>query len=114
MAQGFQIPSILTRVSSMVDGGLSVGFHTKELSPEEKAQVLTYHNRSGWLVFAENEVPDTELPKGDADLKQKTPSQRLRAVIYVLYQQSHSSVPFAQFYEDFMDGLIIQTKEALV
>lgn len=111
--KGFSIPSIMTRVSSMVDGGLSIGFHTKELSPEEKAQAMAFHNQQGWLVFSENELQEQDMPRGDADLNRKTPSQRLRAVIYVLWQQSRTELTFPQFYEDYMDKLINQVKEAL-
>ena len=113
MAKGFQIPSILTRISSMVDGGLSIGFHTKELNPEEKALAMMHQGKHGWLIFSENEVPTTDMPKGDADLRQKTPSQRLRAVVFVLWQQSRTDVPFPAFYEDYMEKLINQVKEAL-
>lgn len=97
----------------MVDGGLSIGFHTKELSPEEKALAMMHQGQAGWLVFAENEVPKAEMPKGDADLRQKTPSQRMRNVIYILWQQSATDIPFPQFYEEYMEKLIVQVKEAL-
>lgn len=110
-----QIPAILDGASSLRDGGLSVRFHTQELSPEEKAKVMSWLQKFGWLLFDEQEFDDSlELEQVRRDTGGKTPSQRLRNVIHVAYQQSgRIDITFEQFYQQKMEGFINVVKSRL-
>ena len=112
---GFQVPAVLTRCNSTVDGGLSLGVHTKELDPIEKVSIMEFHNKEGWLLFSPNPVADTDLPKEKAEVGAKTPSQRLRSVLFVLWEQSTPDTrgDFEQFYSNRMEALIKKVKEKL-
>lgn len=44
-------------------------------------------------------------------VKPKTPSQRLRGVLYRLWEKDESDISFDQFYEDKMEVLIEYLKE---
>lgn len=114
MKKGFSVQAILTRCSSMIDGGLSLGLHTKELSSEEKIKVMDFHNQAGWLVFSANEVKDEDIPLQDAEMGNKTPSQRLRAVLFILFQQAGSPGDFDIFYKNKMESIIEHYKEKLI
>lgn len=116
---GFTVEAILTRAASLADGGLTVGFHTKELNADEKAKIMDFHNKNGWLLFSPNKLKDEDIPKADAEYETKTPSQRLRAVLYILWQQNDGRIDddridFEQFYRDRMEKLINQVKDKLV
>ena len=52
------------------------------------------------------EFQDKDIPKQQAEGKAKTPSQRLRAVMYIWYQQSNRTVDFEVFYREKMEKLI--------
>lgn len=114
--KAFTVPSILTRVSSLADGGMNVGFHTKELSANEKVEIMDFHNKQGWLMFKENEVKDEEVPTQDAEFNDKTPSQRLRGVLYVYWQQFGQKIEpdFTKYYLKTMESIIQKFKDKLI
>ena len=109
----FQTPAILTSLSYTNDGGLRMGFSTNELSEEDKIIAGKYHQQFGWLVFRPNQFSLTDLPKEQAEDKQKTPSKRLRAVLFVLWQQEGSNGDFEVFYREKMDKLINYVKDKI-
>lgn len=110
---GFTVEAILTRCSSTVDGGLNLSAHTKKLDPIEKVSVMEFHNKSGWLLFSPNPIKETDIPDKPAEIGSKTPSQRLRAVLYILWEQSNKPGTFDQFYADKMEALIEKVKDRL-
>jgi hypothetical protein len=110
---GFKVEAVLTRCASTVDGGLSLGFHTKELDPIEKVGIMEFHNKAGWMLFSPNQIEESDVPTIPAEIGSKTPSQRLRAVLYIMWQQQIKAPPFEEFYLDRMELLINQIKERL-
>lgn len=111
--KGFTTPAQLMSVRSMVDGGLGLSLHTNELTPDEKAEIMGYHMQAGWLLFSPNEITDSDIPKGMAEKDAKTPSQRLRAVIFILWKQSGDVDDFERFYEITMETFINSVKSKL-
>lgn len=116
MSKNFQVPATLEGVSLLKDGGCSLRFHTNELTPEEKTVISTYYQQFGWLLFSdqEHDEKDLELEAIRKDVGGKTPSQRLRGVLYILYQQSgRLDLTFEQFYAQKMEYIINQIKANL-
>jgi hypothetical protein len=109
----FIVPAILTRISFSKDGGLNLGFATNELKPEDKVSVSALHGGFGWLVFRENDLDVSLVPKEQAEDKTKTPSKRLRSVLYVLYQQKGVTQDFEVWYRKRMEKIIEQVKVKL-
>jgi hypothetical protein len=111
----FQVPAVLEGVTTLKDGGLSARFHTNELNKEDKLAVMDHLQQFGWLLFAPQEHDDSdELAEIRKDTGGKTPSQRLRATIYVYYQQSYQKdLTFEQFYQRQMERLINIVKQNL-
>jgi hypothetical protein len=115
VSKTFQIPSILDGISPLKDGGLSMRFHTNEVTDSEKLIALSFYQKFGWLLFQEQEHDDSlELESVRRDTGGKTPSQRLRSVLYILYQQSgKTDQTFEQFYATQMEKFINRVKENL-
>ncbi len=109
----FTAPAILTRIAYLKDGGLSIGFSTNELKDEEKLIASRFHNKFGWLLFSENEMNDTDIRHGQADDTGKTPSQRLRAVLFVYWKQLGEQGDFDDFYRTQMNRIIDGLKAKL-
>jgi hypothetical protein len=112
--KGFCVPSQIVGMRCLSDGGLSVNLHTKELPPVEKALIMEYINKAGWFLFSENSIKDEDVPKQDAELNQKTLSQRLRAVLFIWWQQLGEKEKFQDFYEDKMEKFIEHIKSKLL
>jgi hypothetical protein len=112
-----QLQGVLMRVSSLADGGLSVLFHTNEMSPEEKVEMMQEHGKFGWMLFSESVIQPVDIPRQDPDLEGKTPSKRLRNVIFVLWRQmkdaKKTQMNFEDFYRGQIESLIDKYKEKL-
>lgn len=88
----FQAPAIITGIKTMADNTLRVQVDCQEMPPEIEAIVLGIRNKFGWFCFKENEevkdgeidFPDLPMPRTDSN---KTPAQRLRSVLFVLWEK---------------------------
>jgi hypothetical protein len=112
--QKFQIEAILDGVTPLKDGGVSLRFHTNEISKADKVMLMDYYQSFGWLMFAANEFQESDVPKAGAkpDIGQ-SPSQRLRAVLFIKWKQSGGNGDFEAFYKQQLERFIDAVKAAL-
>jgi hypothetical protein len=116
MAKTFTSPATLTGISSKVDGGLSIRFVTKELTPEEKLTALEFQNEYGWVLFRQNEFTPEDVPDKDAENDEtKSPSTRLRNVLFVYWDQykKNKKIDFNTFYRQELEKIIDTVKDRL-
>jgi hypothetical protein len=98
------------------DGSVTIPCVTaEEIDTAKFAEIDYYRSQNGWFAFFPNEaeVDLTQIPKENANVEGgKTPSQRLRSVLYVLYTQTKTTKTFPQFYDENMEKFIdlIKTK----
>lgn len=114
----FQTPAILDVGSPTKDGGIRLKIETNEIAAEDIAFLMKeFNGRFGWFLFSANKIENDLIPEKDADAEGrriKTPSQRLRAVLYLWYQQiNDKSKTFDQFYVEQMEKVINKVKEKL-
>lgn len=87
----FQIPGMMTKFVSLPHNSLRITFETQEnIDKNQIHYLLNLINKIGWFSFAVSQIEAVDiekLPKIEPDFKGKTPSQRLRAKIYILGQQ---------------------------
>lgn len=89
----YQIAATLTRFASTPDRGLRITFETcRELNLETSANLQNSLNKIGVLAFSPDPFTTQQLEeidkiKVDYDDSGKPPSQRLRAVLYRLWEQ---------------------------
>lgn len=103
---------ILNRVATRVDGSLSLSFSTPELTNDEKLAFLQLQNTElKILLQASDSEPELKEIKGQFETK--TPSQRLRAVLYIHWKQASGEGEFEEFYRRQMDTIINQIKNKL-
>lgn len=111
-----QVAATVDGVSTLKDGGLSVRLHTQELNESEMTTMLQQRGKFGWFLFAEQAFNEDELELAEIrkDTGGKTPSQRLRGVLYIAYQQSGQlDKTFEQFYSERIERYINHVKAAL-
>lgn len=113
----FQVSSQIQKIQTLVDGGFKLDVITQELTPEEATLLLSLHKKQGWFLFKEapfKEEDLVDLPEIKPEFKgDKTPSQRLRAVLYVYWQQNGGKGDFDSFYKRQMERIINKIKEKL-
>ena len=107
---------ILVGASSRGDGSLSLRLATPELSAESKTAFFELLNQNLKVLIQPHGEP-AELHDVKAEFDQKTPSQRMRATLFVLHKQLTLSqkiaIPFEAFYLDQMNRLIQSVKDQL-
>lgn len=108
-----KVPAYFSGFSSRTDGSAGMRFATQEMSPEDFAQLQKHLNLFGWLIFKEGEVQQEDVPIEDAEEGGKSPSKRLRAVLFILWKQGDKKLDFESFYRQRMDQLIEVIKNKL-
>ena len=110
------LPAILSKVTSRRDRSYTLTFDTRELRGAEAATLLDQLQQEGWLLYSPNpDLKESDIPdeKANAMVGQKTQAQRLRGVIYRLWEQNGSNGNFEEYYRGVLEGLIEQIKERL-
>lgn len=110
-----KMPVIFKKAETMSDMGLKMVFETRELG-EDSAHVFSIVHKEAWLVISPNDdITEADIPdeKADSMTGQKTKAQRLRAVIYKLWEQAGSMGSFETYYQAKMEDIIDHLKERL-
>ena len=111
--QAVRTEAIFTGFSSKVDGSLSFRGTTPELSTPEKIAVMNLQGLlCEMLVFPKDER-DAEIVEVKHEMDHKSPSQRMRAVIFLLWKEAHEDSVFEQYYQRKMEALIEWLKSKL-
>ena len=113
MKQAIKFNSIISGASTKKDGSLGIRISTPELTEEEMATIFKLTGISCDVFIKPRDDELEEIVVVDKDLEQKTSSQRLRAVLFVLWKQEEGLGDFSVFYKDRMEKLITAIKNKL-
>lgn len=116
MGAPVKLPAIFTKAETLSDNSVKLIFATRELGGADTAQLFGMKGKEVWLLLAPDQSLDAvDVPKAkpDAGTGQKTPGQRLRAVLFVLYSQLGKPGDFEDFYRQKVERIIEQYKAKL-
>ena len=106
----FQVPAMIQGISTLKDKTLKfTAYTTIELPAEDKAKILGLEQDEGWLVFSTREITEADIPDEKVPVKeQKTQAQRIRGVLYVLWEAKHpkKDIDFETFYKQQTERII--------
>lgn len=101
----------IEQISTRQDGSLKIVLGTQELSPEEMAKLFDAFGK--FRGGEEGALESVKLNEQNAE-GIKTPAQRLRSVLFVLWkQQGQKYRTFDAFYSTYLESIIDQIKEKL-
>ena len=112
----------INKVSTLSDGTLSINIHTQELPDETMMRVFSLRKCPGMVLISSDDISKAEqegVEKFTTDFevgKTKTASQRLRAVLYRVWEQEgqpRGYKDFPVFYESQMERIINKYKSTL-
>ena len=119
----------IDKVSTLADGSLRIYIGTPELSNETMVNVFSLIKRPGYVLISTNplnqgQVDAVEKATINAEFNEKTPSQRLRAVVFKLWEKTQPKqingdsgemeyVEFDLFYKRQMNKIIDHFKTKL-
>lgn len=107
-----KLPATFMGFGSKSDGSAGLRFSTQELTSDEFAELKRNLNSFGWLVFAPQEA-EVEVPKEAISDDTKKPSQRLRAVLFLLWKKKGEEGDFDTYYRGQVEGIIDRIKAKL-
>lgn len=114
------LPAILEGVTTRKDKTVKLTFGTQELSPAEAGNVMALANSFCFLSIKKEDFTQTEKElmeqiKADSLTNNaKTPSQRLRSVLYVLFTKNNEGfAKFDAFYTHKIEQMIEHFKTKL-
>jgi hypothetical protein len=107
------IPAVLENYTPRADKSFSLRFSTQLLTTEQKLIIDKLHQSFVYLMIKESEIDNAEQKQMDSlqveigDQK-KTPGQRLRAVMYLLWKQDSEGFATAdEYYKNKMENIIL-------
>lgn len=115
----FSIPATLTKLTSRADRSYKIEFVTQEMSATDVAAASSMLHSFGTLALVSNEnapddvFSDIETPEMVLEQGEKSPSSRLRAVLFVLWKQKGTTNSFETFYKEWLEIIINQLKAKL-
>ncbi len=112
----FHLPVLFVKPVFKADRSVKLEFETRELNGLEIAILADSRQTEGWLVFSNSDdISEADIPdeKPDSMMGQKTQAQRLRGVIYRLWEQNGKKGDSEGYYRSVMESLIDQLKEKL-
>lgn len=97
--------AILQKVQTMADGSLKIVLNTREMSPEQMAQLFYHVNK---------EIVSVDIPD---ETQRKTKGQRLRGVLHVLWEndpeRKEKYETSALHYDSMMEKIIEHYREMI-
>ena len=118
-----QVPAVISKITTMGSGSIRLQVDTQEdVSPVAQVKIFTYYNKLGVFAFSKSNIDKDELIIPDynpVEKESKTPSQRQRNVIYLLWKQGGKRDLYGQecdsdtYYKQYMDKIINHLKEKL-
>ncbi len=109
---------ILEAISTRSDGSLKIVIGTNEVDSTEASRLFDLRNKFIKYLLSDNNIsPLDEQLIDDVKIrdgkKVKTPSQRLRAVMFRVCEQSGNKEHFEEYYLNEMENLINNYKSRL-
>ncbi len=109
-----RFPAYFTGFGSKSDGSARISFATQELSDQDFAELKRNLNAFGYLLFQENEISTKDIPAEPAEEdKNKSPSKRQKAVLFLIWKQGGSVGDFNNYYRERMEKNIERLKTEL-
>jgi len=112
------IPTIIERVATRKDNTISISLACNELSPNDVGTIMSMHNKYCYTALKPENFTKMELDM-IKDLKVsdeigKTPSQRLRGVMYRGFEKNNEGFSsFESYYTNKMETIITHLKSKL-
>ena len=118
----------IDKVSTLADGSLRIYVGTPELSNDTMVNVFSLVKKTGYVLISTNtinqdQIDAVEKATTNAEFSEKTPSQRMRGVLYKIWEKTQPKtmngngemeyVDFDLFYKRQMNKIIDHFKTKL-
>jgi len=111
------ISTIIDKISTLKDGSLKIVLESQELNEAEIAVLFGLRNKQVYTAFKDAPIKADELDIKEPITefkKDKSQSQRLRACLYVYWEQNKPTKDFDTFYKQKTEEFINLIKDKLI
>lgn len=110
-------PATIVKIETLGDRTIKITQHvSKELPADDSTKLFSLAHNEGWNCFSSSEdITEADIPneKPDPMTGTKTQAQRLRGVIYRIWEQTGKKGDSESFYRTYMERLIEREKAHL-
>lgn len=105
------LPALIEKISTRKDNTLVVNIATNEMSPSKVGMLMSLHNKMGYVAINDEKFTGKQEEaisglKSDTKIG-KTPSQRLRAVLYLVWKSNKEGFETSDtHYEHYLEKVI--------
>jgi len=109
----------VNKVSTLADGSLSINIHTQELNDDSMTRIFALRKKPGMVLISSDSIDQEEIDIVEKFTiehevgKTKSSSQRLRNVLYRVWEQGNQVTDFTIWYEAQMERIINKYKTTL-
>jgi len=109
----------VNKVATLSDGSVSINIHTQELNDDTMTRIFALRKKPGMVLISSEEVTQEEADEVEKftinnDIgKTKSSSQRLRAVLYRVWESGDQRIDFTIWYEANMERIIDKYKSKI-
>lgn len=112
------LAGVVESIGTRQDGSVKFTLATQEMSSEQAGQLFQFRNKFVKCFITDTNVTDLQagLISSEPIVSNKvvkSPSKRLKNVMFLVHQSKGIQVEFEQWYASEMESLINQYKEAL-
>lgn len=115
--KGNLFPAIIEAVGTRSDRTLKITLGCQEMSPQDGGQLLSLVHQLATVYISPSEISSKEISQVDKvepEFSGKTPSKRMRDVLFVLFSQAPEGFKtFDEFYKNKMEAMIEHFKSKL-
>jgi hypothetical protein len=86
---GILLPAYITGINALKDKSIKLTIVTQEMSPDKAGELFSINGHLGYVYISSKTIDNKEIDtvdKLDPEFGGKTQSQRLRAVLYRLFE----------------------------
>jgi hypothetical protein len=116
MTEPIQFEVTVDSIATRVDKSIKLTLSTQEMPDDLAGKLMTLRSKFLWVAFSALPLnyEDLDVPDVVTEFKNdKTPSARLRAVLFVLHKQRGETMDFDSWYKLTMNKIIDSYKELL-
>lgn len=113
MSKALSTEAILTRFSTTADNAIRFSGVTPELDSSQKVALMELHGKEVVLLIQPKGIVPDEIIMVKTDIEQRTPSERLRAVLFIRAKQVGKEKEFDHQYRIWMSEIIEDQKAKL-
>lgn len=116
--KGILIAAVVDKITTLKDNSVKITLDTQELTPARAGELFTLRNSLATVYISPAEITSREMAQVDAiepEMPGKSPSQRMRNVMFLLWRQDHEGYnEFDGYYKSKMEKFIEELKNNIV